>query len=164
MLPLFSVLFRLPLLLICFIHSRCICWPLFPKLTPVQSPLPTGNHQCVPYIRESPVLLYLFVASPSALLYLFLSLIFSIPHLSGNAQEVSDLFHLASRPIHVVTRLLKGRTAAERGLVNRRDPAHRTPSGPEPGGRPASADLTLGDRGALRGSEEMTHTRGSGGG
>ena len=35
-----SLLFRLSLLLICFIHSRRICWSLFPKLNPVQSPLP----------------------------------------------------------------------------------------------------------------------------
>ena len=27
-----------------------ICWALFPKRTPLQSPLPTGNRQFVPYI------------------------------------------------------------------------------------------------------------------
>lgn len=111
-----------------------ICRPLSPNLTPLQPPLPTGSHQSVPYTRESPVLLYLFISSPSVLMSLFLCLIFLILHVSGNVQHVSDLFHLVLRPIHVVTRLLKGRRVAERGLVNlRHDPAHHTPSGPRLG-------------------------------
>ena len=87
----------------------CICRALFPKRSPLQSPLPTGNRQFVPYIRESPVLLCFFVSPPSVLIYFFVSFIFLIPHVSGDVQHLSDLFYSAAAAHPCVTRLLKGR-------------------------------------------------------